>query len=405
MGQQSPRSDLKYDAPLMNPSIWPFMGNTARRHDANLAEISKEVMLISRSLDILLGDILRLRNALGEEVADRLLQRASDARDLVFSLASHITITRHHEAYKAADIPTAVLHERLGRSFVIDEKELREDLAAHKKERNRSQRRRKTSRQEEPPQIPAQQPQVEPRVPVGGRLRKFRNAWRGIPAPLWIREIIREGYKIQFWKEPRFNHLSPPKRLCKISRVLEGSEFQRFQIKLPADHQGVKAISEEVRSLLEKQAIEEVPRDTPGVVSNIFVTSKSSGKLRPVVDLRLLNQSVKKERFKMETLQSILPLIHKEDWLTSIDLKDAFLHVPVHQESRKYLQFIWGDRKYQFKVLPFGLTSSPRIFTKVLRPVLTVCRNAGIRVAAYLDDLLIAASSIEESKMHTQMLI
>ncbi|KAL1914148.1 uncharacterized protein VTP21DRAFT_10819 [Calcarisporiella thermophila] len=99
-----PRSDLKYDAPLMNPSIWPFMGHTARRHDANLGEISKEVMLISRPLDILLGDIPRLRNALGEEVTDRLLQRASDARDLVFSLASHITITRHHEAYKAADM-------------------------------------------------------------------------------------------------------------------------------------------------------------------------------------------------------------------------------------------------------------------------------------------------------------
>ncbi|KAL1914873.1 uncharacterized protein VTP21DRAFT_7789 [Calcarisporiella thermophila] len=228
--------------------------------------------------------------------------------------------------------------------------------------------------------------QVEPRVPVGGRLRKYRNAWRGIPAPLWIRKIIREGYKIQFWKEPRFNHLSPPKRL-------------------PADHQSVKAISEEVRSLLEKEAIEEVPRDAPGIVSNIFVISKSSGKLRPVVDLRLLNQSVKKERFKMETLQSILPLIQKDDWLTSIDLKDAFLHVPVHQGSRKYLQFIWGGRKYQFKVLLFGLTSSSRIFTKVLRPVLTVCRKAGIRVAAYLDDLLIAASSIEESKMHTQMLI
>ncbi|KAL1922224.1 uncharacterized protein VTP21DRAFT_9763 [Calcarisporiella thermophila] len=123
------------------------------------------------------------------------------------------------------------------------------------------------------------------------------------------------------------------------------------------------------------------------------------------VTVRLLNQSVKKERFKMETLQSILPLIQEDDWLTSIDLKDAFLHVPVHQESRKYLQFIWGGRKYQFKVLPFGLTSSPRIFTKVLRPVLTVCRKAGTRVAAYLDDLLIAASSIEESKMHTQMLI
>ncbi|KAL1919206.1 uncharacterized protein VTP21DRAFT_2588 [Calcarisporiella thermophila] len=63
--------------------------------------------------------------------------------------------------------------------------------------------------------------------------------------------------------------------------ILEGAEVQPSPPKrLPVDHQGMKAISEEVRSLLEKQAIEEVPRDAPGIVSNIFVISKSSGKHR-----------------------------------------------------------------------------------------------------------------------------
>ncbi|KAL1919968.1 uncharacterized protein VTP21DRAFT_1114 [Calcarisporiella thermophila] len=125
----------------------------------------------------------------------------------------------------------------------------------------------------------------------------------------------------------------------------------------------------------------------------------------PVVDLCHLNLSVKKEQFKMETLQSILPLIRRHDWMTSIDLKDAFFHIPVHARSRTYLQFIWEGKKYQFRVLPFGLTSSPRIFTKVLRPLLAECRKTGIRVTANLDDLLVASPTIEKSREHTQKLI
>ena len=48
---------------------------------------------------------------------------------------------------------------------------------------------------------------------------------------------------------------------------------------------------------------------------------------------------------------------------------------------------------YQFTCLPQGLSSAPRVFTKVMRVVLSYLRGRGVRIAAWIDDFLLAASS------------
>ena len=41
------------------------------------------------------------------------------------------------------------------------------------------------------------------------------------------------------------------------------------------------------------------------------------------------------------------------DWMASVNLKDAYFQIPIHPGSRKYLRFVWHDRVYQLKVLPW----------------------------------------------------
>jgi hypothetical protein len=107
----------------------------------------------------------------------------------------------------------------------------------------------------------------------------------------------------------------------------------------------------------------------------------------------------------MESLKQVCTMINQDDYLTSIDLTDAFLHVLVHQSSRHFLQFAWKGHLFQFRVLPFGMSLSPMVFTKILRPVLKWARRKGIRVAAYLDDLLIVAKDRLTSGKHTKMVL
>ena len=95
----------------------------------------------------------------------------------------------------------------------------------------------------------------------------------------------------------------------------------------------------------------------------------------------------------METLKLILPNLRRHDWAVSIDLKDAYLHVPVHPQSRRLLGFKYQGLTYVYKVLPFGLKDSPWVFTRVVATLIAHLRLQGIRIFFYLDDWLLVAVS------------
>ena len=80
-------------------------------------------------------------------------------------------------------------------------------------------------------------------------------------------------------------------------------------------------------------------------------------------------------------------------WMISLDLQDAYLQVPVHPESRRYLRFTMGGVSYQFRVLCFGLTTAPQVFTRLMAPISAILHRYGIRMLRYLDDWLILAES------------
>ena len=82
--------------------------------------------------------------------------------------------------------------------------------------------------------------------------------------------------------------------------------------------------------------------------------------------------------------------------MVSIDLKDAYLQIPIHLESRRFLRFGFRDQVVQFRVLPFGLTTAPQVFTRVMAPVSAFLHRLGYRMMRYLDDWLVLGSSREE---------
>ena len=84
-------------------------------------------------------------------------------------------------------------------------------------------------------------------------------------------------------------------------------------------------------------------------------------------------------------------LLRKGDIMVKIDLKDAYFTVPVWRNHQKFLRFVRKETMYEFVCLPFGLASAPRVFTKLMKPVVALLRQLGIRLIIYLDDMLIMA--------------
>ncbi|XP_066946936.1 uncharacterized protein [Macrobrachium rosenbergii] len=109
----------------------------------------------------------------------------------------------------------------------------------------------------------------------------------------------------------------------------------------------------------------------------------------PVLGVSALNLFVQTAKFKMETSQLVLSAIHQGDWMVTIDMQDAYFHIPVHPDSRKYLRFVFQDRVFQFQALCFGLSTAPQVFTQVLAPLAKWLHLMGINISLYLDDWLL----------------
>ena len=107
----------------------------------------------------------------------------------------------------------------------------------------------------------------------------------------------------------------------------------------------------------------------------------------------------------METPANLCHSIQKGGWVISVDLTDAYLHVPIHQLSRKFLRFCYQDKVFQFRVLPFGLSVSPRVFICVVDAMMAHVRSLGFQVHHYLDDWLLRNQQLTNLRTQTQDLL
>ena len=190
-------------------------------------------------------------------------------------------------------------------------------------------------------------------------------------------EVLRVGYCLPFLSTPPLSNAPLP-----------------MPSYSPTSVKGA-ALEEVTLDLVAKGAVELAPLPSPGFYSRLFVVWKTSGSWRPVIDLSHLNRFVDVSPFQMETIQSVLLSVRQGDWMASIDLKEAYLQVPVHPASRHFLRFVFRDRVHQFKALCFGLSTAPQVFTRVMAPVSAILHSMGIRMRRYLDDWFVQSSSRE----------
>ena len=183
---------------------------------------------------------------------------------------------------------------------------------------------------------------------------------------------MRYGYKLQF--------ISPPIQTSYSPRSMSISASEVTAVK--------------VQELLREGALIVVVPSPGQFISHIFpVPKRTPGEFRIIFDLSILNKFIRKISFRMDNYFTIIGQICRGDFFISIDLSDAYHSIALHPDFMRFMTFIFQNVYYQFTCLPQGLTSSPRIFTKIMKVVLSYFRSFSIRIAAWLDDFLVAASS------------
>jgi hypothetical protein len=124
-----------------------------------------------------------------------------------------------------------------------------------------------------------------------------------------------------------------------------------------------------------------------------------------VIDLSRLNKSIPADTFRISNPQRIRAVLKAPLWFSSIDIRDAFPHFPIHPRLQKYLAFKLKDQLYFFTALPFGLNIGPKIFTKVAKLPLRRLHQLGIAAAFYIDDWLFWAPTAQQCHENTRIAI
>ena len=164
-----------------------------------------------------------------------------------------------------------------------------------------------------------------------------------------------------------------------------GTEFQRLQGSFLTPPQGkplppmtpqkppsvhklevASVLSEETGKKMFRQRIKHYHQWLPSV---IHLKTQASPKVEASDRLSRLNAILLVERFKIKTPESTRASLSPGEWVSPIDLSDAYLHIPIHPNSRKYLRFCHKSQVFQFTSLPFRLATGPQVFTTLVKEV------------------------------------
>ena len=124
-------------------------------------------------------------------------------------------------------------------------------------------------------------------------------------------------------------------------------------------------------------------------MSNIFVIPKFPTGSRLILDVSSLNKHLIIPHFKMTNHNYLKKVLQTPGWLATLDLSDAYLHVPIRKNLHKFLALTCWNMLFLFRALPFGLAPAPWLFTLLMDQALDVLRGEGIQTLSYIDDIIL----------------
>ncbi|XP_054283635.1 uncharacterized protein K02A2.6-like [Macrosteles quadrilineatus] len=152
------------------------------------------------------------------------------------------------------------------------------------------------------------------------------------------------------------------------------------------------ATSKELDRLVSSGVLEPVdPATTPILcASPLVVVPKSNGEVRLCADFKVsINPHLIDDEYCIPTFEETVLKLNGSKFFSVIDLKDAYLQIPVDEESKKYLVVATHKGYFTFNRLPFGIKTAPKIFQKLMDQLLVGTDDC----AWYFDDICVGGRS------------
>ena len=133
--------------------------------------------------------------------------------------------------------------------------------------------------------------------------------------------------------------------------------------------------------------------------SGMVVVPKKNSDPRICVDLTKLNESVRREKYILPSVEQTLGSLAGAVIFSKLDANMGFWQIPLAEESAKLTTFITPFGRFYFNRLPFGIASAPEHFQNRMVTQVTEGLEG---VVCHMDDLLVWGSTQEQhdSRLH-----
>ncbi|CAF4979735.1 unnamed protein product, partial [Rotaria socialis] len=160
-------------------------------------------------------------------------------------------------------------------------------------------------------------------------------------------------------------------------------------------NQAEELLNTETQKLLKQGIIE--PSISPWS-SPVVLVKKKDGTHRFCVYFTKLNAITIRDHFPLPRIDDIFDQLSDSHFFTTLDFKSGYFQVPLDKRDRSKTTFSTRDSRYQFTVLPQGITNGPPTFQRIVNNILG---NSRWKYSlAYLDDVIIYSSSFNEHLEH-----
>lgn len=192
--------------------------------------------------------------------------------------------------------------------------------------------------------------------PEGGRLRYFARHYKSIDP--WLSQQLEQGYDFM-----------------RPGSVIAPSFFINHESTVKHHDWGTSELAELYHSNCVGMYGEYMVNKygPPRIVAQIII-EESSGKLRFLWNGKPVNYIDREGHVEYEKFSDILPFIEQGSLCFKTDMRSGYYQVPMRERDAPYLCFIWDGIIYYWKVMPFGLHSAPKFFTRCTQPLRTHLR-------------------------------
>ena len=132
--------------------------------------------------------------------------------------------------------------------------------------------------------------------------------------------------------------------------------------------------------------------DYSPILNAILVSRKSSGRLRVLLDARLLNVSSHAPVCAATPLNAVFAHLNQARYVTVVDATNAFFTIPVAPAKVPLLSFMFKNKKYALRRLPMGWKGSPAYLEALIGKAIEDVPQA----INFADDIIVASSDTPE---------